>query len=97
MRLIWLCLCLGFPAPASAGDDDFGGLPPGPGRERVFAICDACHSIKLVTQQGLSHDVWNDTLDYMIEEQGMAALEAAERALILDYLAKNFGADLKQP
>lgn len=97
MRLIWLCLCLVMTAPASAGDDNFGGLPPGPGRDEVFAICDACHSIKLVTQQGLSREVWNDILDYMIEEQGMAALDPTERALILEYLAKNFGADLKQP
>ena len=93
MRIILLALTLGIVSPAVAGDGDFGGLPPGPGREEVFYVCDACHSLKLVTQQGLDRDAWDETLDYMTAEQGMAGLEPDERRLILDYLATNFGPD----
>ena len=67
---------------------DWGGLPPGPGREEVHYTCTACHSIRMVTQQGLSRDRWDGTLDWMVEEQGMAEIEdAATRDLILDYLS----------
>lgn len=96
MRAILIGLLLGIVAPAVAGDGDFGGLPPGPGREEVFALCDACHSLKLVTQQGLDRDGWDETLDYMTGEQGMADLEPGERKLILDYLARNFGPDRRR-
>ena len=96
MRAVLLVLLLAMVAPAVAGDGDFGGLPPGPGREEVFALCDACHSIKLVTQQGLDRDGWDETLDYMTAEQGMPELEPGERKLILDYLAKNIGPDSRR-
>ncbi len=71
----------------AAGGEDFGGLPPGPGREEVYAACAACHSIKLVVQQRLNRDFWDETLDYMVKEQAMPELEADERAVILDYLS----------
>jgi cytochrome c len=71
--------------------EEFGGLPPSKGREEVFYLCGACHSLKLVTQQGLSRESWNDSLDWMTKKQGMPALEGAERALVLDYLAKEYG------
>lgn len=70
----------------------WGGLPPGPGREEVYYACTACHSIRMVTQQGLNRKRWDDTLVWMVEEQGMDALAAEERNLILDYLAEHFGA-----
>jgi cytochrome c len=66
--------------------EDWGGLPPGQGREEVFYLCQACHSLKTVLQQRLSRDVWDETLVWMIEEQGMPAPEPAEYARLLDYL-----------
>ena len=66
--------------------EDWAGLPPGLGREEVFYLCQACHSLKTVLQQRLSRDVWDETLVWMIEEQGMPAPEAAEYARLLDYL-----------
>jgi len=46
----------------------------------------------LVTQQGMSRDRWDETLEWMVEEQGMSEIEdAATRNLILDYLATHFG------
>jgi cytochrome c len=71
---------------------DWQGLPPGPGREEVFHTCNACHSLMLVTQQGMSRERWDDTLEWMVEEQGMSEIEdLATRDLILDYLASHFG------
>ncbi len=74
-------------------EQDWEGLPPGPGREEVYYTCSACHSLKMVTQQGLSRQRWDKTLEWMVEEQGMDEIEStAERDLILDYLAEHFGA-----
>lgn len=71
---------------------DWQDLPPGPGREEVFYTCNACHSLMLVTQQGMNRDRWDETLEWMVEEQGMNEIEnAATRNLILDYLSTHFG------
>lgn len=73
-------------------EDNWDGLPPGPGREEVFYSCNACHSLKLVTQQGMSRSRWDDTLEWMVEEQGMSEFSNdSARALVLDYLTQHFG------
>ena len=74
----------------AAEEDDWAGLPAGPGREEVYNLCQACHSLAIVKQQGLSRKAWNETLLWMIEEQGMPEVEDAEMALMLDYLATYF-------
>ena len=75
-----------------AEEDDWQGLPPGTGREEVFYTCNACHSLKLVQQQGMSRARWDDTLAWMVEEQGMEEIEdASTRDRILDYLSTHFG------
>lgn len=51
----------------SAGD---GILAPRENMELVAAVCSACHSLHMVTQKGLSRQRWDETLDWMIEEQG---------------------------
>ena len=79
---------------AAAQQEDFGGLAKGPGREEVFYACDACHSIRMVTQQRLSRERWDQLLDWMVAEQGMAELTADERRVILDYLARHYGPDV---
>ncbi len=61
-------------------------LPLGEGREEVFYLCSACHSIKTVVQQKLSREVWDETLDYMVSEQGMPELDEEDRLKILNYL-----------
>lgn len=65
-------------------------LPEGPGKEETFYACHGCHSFRLVVQQGLSRKHWDETLDWMIEEQGMPELDDEERTLILDYLEVNY-------
>ena len=65
-------------------------LPPGEGREETFYACTACHGSRIVTQQGMSRERWDATIDWMIERHAMPPPDPAERALILDYLAANF-------
>jgi hypothetical protein len=78
-------------APASsAQDDEFDGLPPGLGQEDTYYACNVCHSIRLVTQQRLSRERWDELLDWMVEKQGMPPLPEEDRALVLGYLAEHF-------
>ncbi len=70
---------------------DYGGLPQGEGRREVYSRCSVCHSLMIVKQQGMSQERWDETLDWMIDEQGMDALSAEERARILRYLAEHYG------
>jgi cytochrome c len=73
--------------------DEFEGLVPGPGQEEVYYSCVGCHSTRIVQQQGLSRDAWDELLVWMVEEQGMPEPDPPERTLILDYLAQNYGPD----
>ena len=75
--------------------DTWQGLPVGKGREVVFGLCQACHSLAIVKQQGLSRASWDDTLKWMVEEQGMPELEPATRNLVLDYLSTHYGLGVK--
>ena len=77
----------------SQDDEDFEGLPPGEGREDVFYTCQACHSLITVLQQRLYRDVWEETLEWMIEEQGMPQPEPDEYARILEYLGTYLAPD----
>ena len=46
----------------------------------------------LVTQQGMSRARWEETLEWMIEEQGMSEFaDDATRTLVLRYLSQNYG------
>jgi cytochrome c len=79
------------PASHAAAQDDLGGLPAAPGQEETYYSCNACHSIRLVTQQRLSRERWDELLDWMVEKQGMAELDPEDRGIILDYLATYYG------
>ncbi len=95
MRIgLWVALLVALTPFSAAGDeDDWDGLAPGEGREVVYDACQACHSLAIVKQQGLSREAWDETLDWMVEEQGMPELEPDERPLILDYLSSLYGPD----
>ena len=69
---------------------DYGGLPQGEGRYEVFAWCTSCHSARIIIQQGLTRDDWDEMLVWMAEEQGMQEPDPAMRKKILDYLSQQF-------
>ncbi|MDD1781034.1 c-type cytochrome [Enterovibrio sp. ZSDZ35] len=72
----------------SVGD---GILTPDDNMTLVAAACSSCHSLHLVVQQGLSKDSWDETLEWMVDEQGMDPLPAEEHEKVLIYLAKHYG------
>lgn len=76
-----------------AEEDEFEGLAAGPGQEEVLIYCSACHSTRIVQQQGLSRDEWLETLEWMVEEQGLEEIDEPDLSLILDYLAKHYNVD----
>lgn len=80
-------------ASVEDSEDDYQGLPPGVGRDEVLGLCGSCHSMKLVTQQGLSRVTWVEVLEFMVEEQEMPELEPNDEQLVLDYLEKYYGPD----
>lgn len=77
--------------PARAETDELAqlGLPPDTGRDEVEAYCGACHSPRLVVRQGLSRDAWQETIEWMVEEQEMEPLEPDDHKLVLDYLTRH--------
>ncbi len=83
------------PAVVAQVDDraEFEGLPPGEGREDVFYTCQACHSLKTVQQQRLSREAWDETLMWMIDEQGMEQPELDEYDRLLEYLGTYLAPD----
>ncbi|MCA3575243.1 MAG: hypothetical protein IOC86_15100 [Aestuariivirga sp.] len=65
-------------------------IPSGAGRDETFYLCSACHSFTLVSRQGMSKALWDDTLRLMVERHGMVEPTAEERALILEYLTATY-------
>ena len=95
---VWSCfstavLILGtamVPALGQGHNDMIEDLPEGRGREAVFYTCTACHGVRIITQQGLSAERWDATIDFMIERHGMAAPADRTRREIVGYLAAHF-------
>lgn len=85
-----LFMALASAAPSVAQEESPEDLPPGTGRDETFYGCTACHGFALVRQQGMSRARWDETLDYMVTRHNMPELDAADRTLILDYLATAF-------
>ncbi|ETX07836.1 hypothetical protein [Candidatus Entotheonella palauensis] len=77
-----------FSAVAMAGNI----LPDGPGKILIEANCQSCHSLKLVVQQSMSRERWDETLTWMQKHHKLRQFSAEERRQILDYLAAKLGA-----
>jgi hypothetical protein len=90
-RLAAAALCVALATPAAAFEE-LDALPEGPGREETFYSCIACHSFQVVTRQGMSRGMWEDTITLMVERHGMPELAPDEREVIIEYLAENFPA-----
>ena len=74
-------------------DPEFGVLKVAPGVEETFYACTACHSEMIVAQQGLTREHWDESFEWMVEEQGMSEIDEPDRTIILDYLAKHYNED----
>ena len=81
----------GAPAPSLARD--LGLLVAGEGAAETHAYCTACHSERIVAQQGLTRDGWAELFEQMVEEHEMAPIEEPDRSRVLGYLATHYGID----
>ena len=93
-------------ATSGHGTDDTGTAAPRPdrppvlgvlvaaeGAEETHAYCTACHSERIVAQQGLTRSDWEELLEQMVEENGMDPIEEPDRGRILAYLETHYGPD----
>ena len=78
---------------ASAPARDLGLLVAGQGAVDTHAYCTACHSERIVAQQGLTLPDWAELLEQMVEEHEMTPIEDPDLARILGYLATHYGPD----
>ncbi len=84
-----LFLALGT-ATGRAQEESPEDLPEGKGREEAFYGCTACHGFAIIRQQGMSRERWDGTIEDMRIRHNMPDPDAADRALMLDYLATAF-------
>ncbi len=80
-------------AEAQEKKPEFGLFFVAPGVKNTYYNCIRCHSERIIIQQGLSREGWDEMLDWMIEDQGMGELDDLIRAEILDYLAAHYNID----
>lgn len=78
------------PAPAEAETPEM--FPAGPNREETFYFCSACHGFKLIAQQGMSREKWDETLAWMTVKHNMPKADGKDLQQMLDYLATAFPA-----
>ena len=89
-----LAVCAAAPAvPETPEPEEFGLMVRAPGASETFYACTPCHSERIVVQQGLTREQWDEALDLMVEEHEMEPIEGDARTVILDYLAEHYGPD----
>lgn len=66
------------------------GLPDGPGKKLVEAVCSECHTTERVAAQQFTKSQWADKVLEMLQEA--PDVKQSERDQIVEYLAKNFPA-----
>ena len=64
--------------------------PAGAHRDDTFYFCTACHGFKIVAQQGMSRERWNETFDFMVKRHNMVDVQGDQRDQMLDYLTAAF-------
>ncbi|MFQ5672454.1 MAG: hypothetical protein ACE5G9_05115 [Nitrospinales bacterium] len=75
------------PAWADAASE----LAPGDGRDLVIDNCTVCHSARIILQNHMTRQRWDETITWMQKKQGLWVLQKEVREKILDYLAKTQG------
>jgi competence protein ComEA len=66
------------------------GLPDGPGKDLVEAVCSECHTTERISAQQLTKPQWADKVLEMLQEA--PDVKQSERDKIVEYLAANFPA-----
>ena len=64
-----------------------------PGALETFEACTPCHSERILVQQGLTREQWDELVDWMEEDEGMDPIDGALRSVVLDYLGEHYGPD----
>ena len=72
---------------------NFGALVAGDGAAETYAYCIVCHSERLVAQQGLTRQGWQEVIDLMVEEHGMVPLAGPTLDRVLGYLSTHYSPD----
>ena len=75
---------------AAAAEDQ---LTRAPGWEIAARNCGACHSYRLVTAQRGDARFWTDLIRWMQATQGLWEIPPKDEALLIDYLATNYGGE----
>ena len=90
MRTLILLLSF-FAVTATAGESQIV-LKYRPGKNQVILKCAMCHSLDYITMHAMILDRagWEKTVGKMINVMG-APIDAADKEIIIDYLAKNYG------
>jgi hypothetical protein len=83
-RLFCFCFC-------SLLQAQVNDLPAAPAQAKATTACTECHSSRIITQQRLSKAAWTKEVDKMIKWG--AAVEAADRDSLIEYLSSNLPAD----
>jgi len=101
---------VGYPGRATITDKDVEFhtdydkvYPPGPGRVVAERVCMSCHGVNFISLRQWDRNAWNGVIDMMSKRiDGMdtrippGKMTLAERALLLDYFAANFGPNSKK-
>jgi len=66
------------------------GLPDGPGKDLVEAVCSECHTTERIAARQLTKPQWADKVLEMLQEA--PDVKQSERDKIVEYLATNFPA-----
>ena len=85
---------LGVGETTPAGQSQLPGpgiLVAGDGAPETYAYCIACHSERLVAQQGLTREGWEEVIVLMMEDHGMAPIESSSLERVLGYLSTHYG------
>ena len=65
-------------------------MPDGPGKNILLNTCTVCHELGRVRAHTVSREEWEETLGAMLNEGAM--LSEQDFPVLLNYLARNFGA-----
>lgn len=65
------------------------GLVDAEGLMTVVSNCTSCHSAKIITQNRMTAERWNETIKWMQETQGLWEL-GKNKEIIINYLVANY-------